>query len=126
MAKIEETISALELKLKRAKALKQKNDTRKRTEDQKKARTAETRKKILAGAFMLERMARNPETKTRFLTQLDTYLTRADDRALFGLDTPAQIEPVASQSQPGPAFQEQPAALPAEPASTAPTQTSGV
>ena len=126
MAKIEETISALELKLKRAKALKQKNDARKRAEDQKKARTAETRKKILAGAFMLERMARNPETKTRFLTQLDTYLTRADDRALFGLDTPAQIEPVASQSQPGPAFQEQALAIPGDAGGNAPTQTSRV
>jgi len=122
MAKIEETISALELKLKQAKALKQKNDARKRSEDQKKARTAETRKKILAGAFMLERMAKSPETKTRFLAQLDTYLTRADDRALF--DLPPLPSHAAATA--GEAFQEQAPTLPASTAPNAPTAQGGV
>ena len=40
---------------------------------------------LLIGAFMLERMEKNEETKTKLLGQLDQYLTRAGDRELFGL-----------------------------------------
>lgn len=50
-------------------------------------RSNETRKKILAGALVLEMMEGDDATKKRFIDRLDKYLTRADDRALFGLQS---------------------------------------
>jgi hypothetical protein len=51
----------------------------------KKDRASDTRRKILAGALVLEMMEKDEDTKNRFLARLDKYLTRADDRELFGL-----------------------------------------
>lgn len=49
-------------------------------------------KKILAGAFMLDLMEKNEAAKIKALGQLDQYLTRSDDRALFGFaPIPAQV-----------------------------------
>lgn len=93
MATIDEKIKVLETKLKQEKAKKQKMEARKKSAETKAMRATDTRKKILIGAFMLDRMARNEETKTKVLGQLDQYLTRADDRELFGLPaitTPAE------------------------------------
>ena len=50
-----------------------------------KERAAEDRKKILVGAWCLKRASENPEYNTKLLKALDSYLTRDDDRALFGL-----------------------------------------
>lgn len=55
-------------------------------------RADETRRKILAGALVLEMMEENDETKNRFIARLDKFLTRPDDRALFGLKVLA-VEP---------------------------------
>lgn len=85
MATIDEKIKVLEEKLRQEKAKKQKIEARKKHLDSKAQRTADTRKKILIGAFMLERMEKNEETKTKLISQLDQYLTRASDRELFGL-----------------------------------------
>jgi large subunit ribosomal protein L7/L12 len=51
----------------------------------KKDRASDTRRKILAGSLILELMDKNPDTKARYMANLDKYLTRADDRELFGL-----------------------------------------
>lgn len=97
MAKIEDTIAALEIKLKQAKALKQKVEARKRTLEQKADRAMDTRRKILIGAFFLEKMGKNEDYKTKVLQQLGEYLKRSDDRALFDLppvpaaQAPAQV-----------------------------------
>lgn len=48
-------------------------------------RSNETRKKILAGALVLEMMEGDDATKKRFIDRLEKYLTRDDDLALFGL-----------------------------------------
>lgn len=85
VATIDEKIKILEEKLKQEKAKKQKIEVRKKHLASKAQRTTDTRKKILIGAFMLERMEKNEETKTKLIGQLDQYLTRADDRELFGL-----------------------------------------
>lgn len=85
MATIDERIKLLEDKLKQEKAKKQKIEARKRHLESKEQRALDTRKKILVGAFMLDKMANNAETKTKVLAQLDQYLVRADDRELFGL-----------------------------------------
>jgi large subunit ribosomal protein L7/L12 len=85
MATVDERIKLLEDKLKQEKAKKQKIEARKRTLESKAQRATDTRKKILVGAFMLDKMEKNEETKTKVLSQLDQYLTRSDDRELFGL-----------------------------------------
>lgn len=60
----------------------------------KKDRASDTRRKILAGALILELMEKNEDTKARYMANLDKYLTRADDRELFGL-------PVKGKNAPG-------------------------
>lgn len=85
MSKIEATITALENQLKQVKALKQKIEARKKTLASKKTRAADTKKKILIGALMLEKMDQQEETKIRILAELDQFLTRDSDRALFDL-----------------------------------------
>lgn len=87
VATIDEKIKMLEEKLRQEKAKKQKIEARKKHLESKAQRAADTRKKILIGAFMLERMEKNEETKTKLIGQLDQYLTRAGDRELFGLAT---------------------------------------
>lgn len=85
MAKLDERIAQQELRLKQLKALKQKQAARERAQDAKRRRQDDTRRKILAGALMLELCEKNETTKSSFLEKLDSYLTRDDDRALFGL-----------------------------------------
>lgn len=57
--------------------------------EQAKARTQErkddTRRKVLAGAAVLERAAKDDLFKHELHQQLAGFLTRPDDRALFGL-----------------------------------------
>lgn len=48
-------------------------------------RSTDTRRKILAGSLVLEMMERDEKTKIHFNSRLDAFLTRTDDRALFGL-----------------------------------------
>jgi len=89
---IEEKIRQQTEKLKQLKALKQKQEAALRDEQAKKDRAAETRRKILAGALVLEMMAGDAETKKRFTDRLEKFLTRTDDRALFGLPPVASTE----------------------------------
>ena len=92
MSTIEDRIKAQEEKLKQLKALKQKQEAALKAEQAKKDRAAETRRKILAGALVLDMMNGDEETKTRFTARLDKFLTRTDDRALFGLPPVASPE----------------------------------
>jgi len=85
ITKAEAEIEALKKKLAEAKARKAKIEARQRAAESKKKRSEETRRKILAGALVLQMMEEKDEVKRRFLDQLDKFLTRDDDRALFGL-----------------------------------------
>lgn len=85
MASIDERIATLEEKLKQEKAKKQKIEARKRATEAKLNRAQDTRRKILAGALVLEMMEQDETARTRFMAKLDGFLTRQDDRALFGL-----------------------------------------
>ena len=98
MAKIEDTIAALEIKLKQAKAVKQKAEARKREIVQKATRAQDTRRKILVGSFFLQRAA-TEEQKEKLRSLLDPYLTRLDDRALFALAPLADSEDSASMAK---------------------------
>ena len=85
MAGIEDTIAALETKLKQAKAKKQQIEARKRTAEAKIQRSMNTRRIILVGAAILGKVERDEWPKEKLLAMLDSTLKRADDRALFDL-----------------------------------------
>ncbi len=68
------------------KSLKLKNQL-KRMEQREKAKTRkrDTRRKILAGSLVLERMQKDEAFSAKFSNDLDEFLTRDIDRALFEL-----------------------------------------
>lgn len=84
--------------LQQLKAKRELIEAQKLTKMLKGGRAEDTRRKILAGALTLELMESDEATRQRFMVRLDKKLTRADDRALFGLPpipTPSQ-KPAAS------------------------------
>jgi len=83
--KAQQRVKDLEDKLKQAKALRQKAEARVKSAEAKQKRSDDTRRKILVGAMMLDHMEKNEATKTSVMAKLDAFLTREDDRALFGL-----------------------------------------
>lgn len=93
---IEEKIKRLEEQLKQEKAKKKAQEARKREAENKAKRALETRKKILLGAVLMERLKHDPQLKNYCMNALDKALTRAEDRALFGL---AQITAPGAQTK---------------------------
>lgn len=91
---IEEKIKAQEEKLKQLKSIKQRIEASKRAAATKITRQQDTRRKVLAGAMILEMMEKDEGNRQRFMQRLDSYLTRADDRALFGLAPQKEKAPV--------------------------------
>ena len=87
MPGIEDRIADLERRLKQAKALKQQQVARSRAAERKRQRSDETRRKILVGAVILAKVEHGEWPKERLRELMDQALTRADDRALFGLPT---------------------------------------
>lgn len=85
MPGIEDRIADLERRLKQAKALKQQQVARERAAEKKRQRSEDTRRKILVGAVVLAKVERGEWPKERLREWMDQALTRADDRALFGL-----------------------------------------
>jgi len=86
MANIDDTITALEKRLKQAKAKKQQAEARKRSAEQKKTRAEDTRRKILIGAAILARIERGEMAESDLSDILRGFLTRPADRDLFDLD----------------------------------------
>ena len=98
MAGIEETIAALEARLKQARAQRQRQEARKRAAVSKRTRAADTRRKILVGAVVLSRVAHGELLQSQLQAWMDQALTRDDDRALFGL-AGAEAEPGAKAQE---------------------------
>ena len=98
MATIEERIAALETKLKQEKAKKQQIEARKRAAESKAKRSIDTRRKILVGAAILDKVERGEWPQDNLLAMLDASLTRADDRALFDLPAPKPEQPTTAQA----------------------------
>ena len=99
MASIDERIAALEAKLKQEKARKAKILARQRAAQAKLTRQQDTRRKILVGAAILAKVERGEWPKDKLLAMMDATLTRADDRALFGLPAPT-TDPALDGSEP--------------------------
>lgn len=85
MPKLDERISALEGRLKQLKAQQQQTEARRRTVASRRSRKADTRRKVLVGAIVLERVERGELALEELHAWLDAALTRAEDRALFDL-----------------------------------------
>ena len=85
MVKLDERISSLETRLKQLKTRQARLDARKRALASSRARKDDTRRKILAGAIVLARVAQGQIPQAEFRAWLDVALTRPDDRALFEL-----------------------------------------
>ena len=83
--KLNERISNLEQRLGQLRGQRQREDQRKRTFESRKTRKEDTRRKILIGALVLARVQQGRFSEGELKSWLDEALTRADDRALFGL-----------------------------------------
>ena len=78
-------IEKLEARLRQLKVRKQRVDARRRALDSKRTRREETRRKILVGTVVLMQVDRGTLQATVLRQWLDSALTRADERRLFGL-----------------------------------------
>ncbi len=96
MTELDERIKQAEERLKQLKARKQQLEARKRAIEAKKNRSDDTRRKILLGAAILQKVESGEWKRERMLALLDAMLTRPADRALFGLD--AKEEPEKANS----------------------------
>ena len=85
MATIEEQIEQAKRRVKQLEARKKQIEARKLHLLVKGKRSNDTRRKILAGALVLDMMEKDEAAKQRFLDRLDKFLKRPDDRKLFGL-----------------------------------------
>lgn len=85
--RLDERIEQAEQRLKQLKAQAQAKAARAKAAEAKKARQDDTRRKILAGAWLLDEMTKNPDMRDQVTAALDAYLVRTDDRALFGFST---------------------------------------
>jgi hypothetical protein len=84
-AKIEEKIHTLEERLRQLKAKQLRVAARKRTLESRRSRRDDTRRKILVGAIVLAKVDQGVFDAAVLNGWLDAALSRADDRALFGL-----------------------------------------
>jgi hypothetical protein len=53
-------------------------------------RKSDTRRKVLAGAAVLEWAKKDSEFSSRLMAELRSFLVREDDRRLFGLPPPKE------------------------------------
>ena len=91
MPKIDERIQSLEAKLKQLKVLQQRQEARARTTAAKRTRHEELRRKILVGAVVLSKVEKGEFEETTLKAWMSVALTRAEDRALFGLEAHKDI-----------------------------------
>lgn len=85
MRTIDDKIAEAQKKLKQLKAQRDIIEAKKVRVLIKGERANDTRRKILAGALLLDMMEKDEAIKQQFMERLDSYLTRQDDRALFKL-----------------------------------------
>ncbi len=59
---------------------------RKENREKKSNKKADTKRKILLGAYLQRRMERDPTEKKRVMKELDGFLERKSDREAFGFE----------------------------------------
>jgi hypothetical protein len=85
MPKLDDQISTLQQRLQQLKLRQQRIDARKRAITGNRERKVETRRRILVGALVLEKIQQGEMDKNKLLAWLDEALTRTSDRVLFDL-----------------------------------------
>ena len=93
LAKLEASIEAQQKKLAQLRVQKQRIEARQRAKEQAFSRKQDTRRKILAGSLLLDLMERDQDLRKQMLGKLSSFLTRDDDRALFGLSAGSAVSP---------------------------------
>ena len=88
MANLSGQIDALEQRLKQLKVKQQRMESRRRSIESRRGRRDDLRRKILIGAVVLAKVEEGRLQQATLQEWLDAALTRADDRALFGLRGP--------------------------------------
>ncbi len=101
MPKLDDQISTLQERLAQLKLRQQRIEARQRAIASVRERKVEMRRKILAGAVVLERMQQSETDRHLMVTWLDQALSRAADRSLFGLEPLPPGAPGKSQTTPG-------------------------
>lgn len=89
-----------EKKLAELKALKVRQDAKRKAEEGKEKRRLENKMKILLGAYMLNRMENEDGFRDKVMPRLNDFLTRPAEREIFGL--PTTPAPKSSQSDAAP------------------------
>jgi hypothetical protein len=90
MDTLTERIESLEERLRQLKARQNKSAARQRTVASRRERKEDTRRKILAGAWVLNQVELGALSRETLQCGLDRFLTRPDDRALFDLSCAPQ------------------------------------
>jgi large subunit ribosomal protein L7/L12 len=85
LGKLDDRIAAIQEQLSKLKARRQLAYARQTAHKLKRGRKEDTRRKILAGAVVLDRAARGELEPAMLRTWLDADLARPDDRRLFDL-----------------------------------------
>jgi hypothetical protein len=83
--KLDDQIAEIQEKLKRLKLVQNARAERDKAKSKKRQRKEDTRRKILIGAIVLTKIEQGAMDEKQLKGWLDKALTRADDRALFGL-----------------------------------------
>lgn len=83
--RIDERVEQAAKKLAELKAAQAKADAREKAKAGKERRKLDNKKKILLGAYMLDRMEREEGFQARVMPRLDKFLVRPAERAIFGL-----------------------------------------
>jgi len=99
MPKLDEQISTLQQKLTQLKLRQQRVEARQRAINALRERKAETRRKILVGDLVLDKMRQGAIDAAMITAWLDQSLKRAADRVLFGL-TPLTSAPTSQGAVP--------------------------
>jgi hypothetical protein len=102
MAKLEDRIAKLEEKLKQVKAQKAQSEARHRASQAKAERAADTRRKVLLGAWVMEQWEGGKISRDEVLSGLRKFLVRPNDLALFGLDVPKETTGTPKGKDPTP------------------------
>ena len=93
MANLDDRIASIEARLKQLKVQQLRAAARQRTLESKRTRKADTRRKILVGAVILAKLDQGEFDQAQLNRWLEESLTRADDRALFGLLNHDELAP---------------------------------
>ncbi len=101
MATEQERIEAYRRKIAQLEAKAELKENRQKTEATKGLSAADTRRKILLGAMILEQMEKDEAKKARVLASLDAYLVRTNDRALFGFEDVTTLPHSVQKVRPG-------------------------